>query len=174
MDQTCSRVTISHLCRDLALVRDEERSRHRRVPAEDPVDLSGGPRADSCEDVGTVRLQLSRVIRRSWRGRARDDRSADEYNAERDAIDSSGEGRMNDPRRSDTESSDAERVEPDEQAAGVGDVGGGDEGQRGSGQCRRTLHLELCSSEIIREAVQPNGRFTPRAEAESAVLRPFR
>jgi hypothetical protein len=106
VDQACSRVPISHLRRDLALVGDEERSRHRRVRAENPVDLSGRSRADFYEDVGTVRLQVSRVIWRSWRARARDNRSAEEHDAERDAIDSSDECCMTNPGDSDTESGD--------------------------------------------------------------------
>jgi hypothetical protein len=75
---------------------------------------------------------------------------------------------MGHPRSSDTESSEPRRVEPDEQARCVGDVGGSDEGQRGSGGCRRTLHLEICTREIIRGAMQPNRLSTLRAEVESA------
>jgi hypothetical protein len=68
---------------------------------------------------------------------------------------------MTQPRGGGTESSQHSRVEPEEQACCVGDVGGGDKRQRGSGSCRRTLHLWIRYSEIIREAMQPNPLIYP-------------
>jgi hypothetical protein len=49
-----SGVAIPHLGGYVALVGDEECACHWRVVAEDPVDLSRGACADSCENVGAV------------------------------------------------------------------------------------------------------------------------
>ena len=59
-------------------------------------------------------------------------------------------------------------IEPRQQPGCVGDVRGGDEGQRNSGSMPRTLNLGICSAGIIRGAMQSNGWPTPQAGVESA------
>lgn len=133
MDEPGRRVPIPHLSGNLMLVRDQQRSRERRILPECSIDISGGASTNPREDArgrGTLTEMCCPAL---WRGRrCGDDRGRREQERERRQVVSPPVHRSGDGYRRDSDSDPRISVETREKSGDIGQICGADEGQLGS------------------------------------------